>query len=72
MFFNSMNLDTKYGCGHFGSRFPLDCDSVFSISHPVFFPTLLALGSGIFDDYHKRYEMHWLVQVDLHRSTEVI
>ena len=31
-----MNLDSKYGCGHFGSRFPLDCDSVFR------FPTLFS------------------------------
>ena len=31
----------------------------FWISHPVLFPTLFALGSGISDDYYQRYEMHW-------------
>ena len=36
MFFNSMNLDTKYGCGHFGSKFPLNCDLIFR------FPTLFS------------------------------
>ena len=36
MFYNSMNLDTKYGGGHFGSRFPTCCDP-FEISHPFLF-----------------------------------
>ena len=47
MFFNLMNLDAKYGCGHFGSRFSTGCD-LFGF-HPCSLPTLLGSGIDLFN-----------------------